>query len=53
MKNAVLGVALLAALSTAATAGDKKDKKAKAKATTEKKCEKMGGAGCCMKKAQA
>lgn len=53
MKNVLMGFALLTVLSTAAAAHDKKDKKAKAKASTETKCDKMGGTGCCMKKAQA
>ncbi|MEZ0539043.1 hypothetical protein [Fibrella arboris] len=57
MKNLLMGLALVATLSSAAFAGDavkeKKAKKAKAE-NCEKKCEKgTGGPACCMKKAQA
>ncbi|WP_375445188.1 hypothetical protein [uncultured Fibrella sp.] len=56
MKNLLMGLALVATLSSAAFAGDTvKEKKAR-KAKTEnceKKCEKgAGGPSCCMKKAQ-
>jgi hypothetical protein len=57
MKNLLMGLALLLAVSTAASAHDKKGKKAKAKTTTEqceKKCDKTaGGHPCCAKKTQA
>ncbi len=57
MKNLLMGLALVATLSSAAFAGDtnkeKKSKKAKAE-NCEKKCDKAtGGPSCCMKKAQA
>ncbi|XWW46090.1 hypothetical protein JYG30_01115 [Fibrella sp. USSR17] len=57
MKTVLMGLALVATLSSASFAGDtskaKKEKKAKAE-QCEKKCEKAsGGPSCCMKKAQA
>jgi hypothetical protein len=58
MKKMLLGLALLAAVTTTASAHDKKAKKAKAKAKTEQcdpaKCDKDAKVpGCCMKKTQA
>ncbi|AKD56001.1 hypothetical protein [Spirosoma radiotolerans] len=60
MKKTILGVALLATLTTLSFAGDiRKDKKVKkaASAACDKAksadCEKGSGHACCMKKAQA
>ena len=57
MKNLLMGLALVATLTSVSVAGGvKKDKKAaKVKAENcEKKCDKEpAGHGCCMKKTQA
>ncbi|MEZ0483902.1 hypothetical protein [Fibrella aquatica] len=57
MKNMLMGLALIATLSTVAFAGSKDKAKKEKKAKTEnceKKCEKgTSGPSCCMKKAQA
>lgn len=57
MKKVLMGLALLATLSTISIAGPAvKSKKAKAKAkaecteTKKENCEKMGSSSCCMKK---
>ena len=53
MKKALLGLALLATLTTVSFADEvRKEKKAKAKAKSEK-CGTMSGHACCVKKAQA
>lgn len=53
MKKAISGLLILTAITAVSFAGPmKKDKKAKAKAKSEK-CDKAASHACCMKKAQA
>lgn len=53
MKNLLMGLALVATLSSVAYAGDTTKEK-KAKKAKDEKCEKgVGSHPCCMKKAQA